>query len=522
MLSRMMSRMAAAAAICAGMAGVASAEPVTLRSYDGAVALSGDLVEFTGDAFVLRTTIGVMRINAMQVSCEGAGCPDPRLLSSEFSVAGSDDIGASLMPALLLGYADSLDGDLVQARSGSALEMKILSPDGVDLASVNLKSDASADAFSALLKGEAEIGMSARPIRDAEVDAFRRNGIEDMTDPEHERVLALDGLVIVVSPSNPIDALSEENIADIFAGGITNWSEVGGRDAPINVYSRDKQSGAYELFETSILRPLGLELAASARTYDSNDALSDDVALDPNGIGFASISSVRSAKPMAIRTECGLIATPDAFGIKTEEYPLARRLFLYTKGGAMPPHARQLLRFAESSEAQGVIADAGFVDQGVESRTINQQGMRFAMAFTDPSPEFNYAQMRELASELITAERLSSTFRFNPGSSQLDNKAQLDVKRVIDYLARPEVGEKEVLVVGFTDSVGRADLNRTLSFRRADQVRASIEAEAPEGALSKIDFRVLGYGELAPIGCNESLAGRRINRRVELWIRDKY
>lgn len=524
MLVKTFSRFAAAAAVCAGAAGLASAETVTLRSHDGAIALSGELLEFTGEAFVLRTTIGDMRINAMQVSCDGPGCPDPALLSSEFVVAGSDTIGSSLMPALLLGYADSLDADLVQARAaeGDEMEMKILSPQGVDIASINLRNGGSAAAFSSLLSGDAQIGMSSRPIRDAELDEFRRLGMGDLSSPQNERVLALDGLVVIVAPSNPVDALSEEDIAEIFAGEIDNWSEVGGPDMPINVYVRDDESGARGIFESTIMRPLGLEFDAAARTYDSPDALADDVALDPGAIGFAGIANVRSAKALAIRTECGLLATPDAFGVKTEEYPLAQRLFLYTKGGVMPPHAARLLQFAESNEAQGVISDAGFVDQAVESRPINNMGMRFAMAFTDPSPEFNYGQMRELASELISAERLSATFRFNPGSSNLDNKAQLDVRRVVDYLRQPEMGEKEVLVVGFTDSVGRADLNRQLSFRRADQVREAIVNAAPAGALAGIDFRVLGYGELAPVGCNESLSGRRINRRVELWIRDKF
>ncbi|TYO88241.1 phosphate ABC transporter substrate-binding protein (PhoT family) [Oceanicella actignis] len=522
MLSKALGRIAAGAAMAAALIGSAAAGPVTLRSYDGAVAISGDLVEFTGDVFVLRTTIGDLRINAMQVACEGEGCPDPSLLRSEFAMAGSDEIGATLMPALLLAYADSLDADLLQSREGDSLIARIRSAAGADLATVTIREGESEDAFKALLAGDAAIGMSARPVSDAELAALRAAGAPDITDPAHERIIALDGLVVVVAPSNPIDALSQEDIADIFAGEITNWSELGGPDAPIVIYAPEGESSARAMFEENILQPLGLSIGDGAKLFENDGDLADQVALDPNGIGFVSIASVRAAKPVAIRTECGLIATPDPFGIKTEEYPLARRLYLYTKDETLPPHAKQLLAFAQSTQAQPVIADAGYVDQGIESRTINEQGMRFAMAFTDPSPEFRYGQMRELATELLGAERLSATFRFNPGSSQLDNKAQRDVKRVIEYLSQPTIGEKEVLLIGFTDSVGRADLNRALSFRRADQVRAAIEAAAPAGALDKIDFRVMGYGELAPVGCNESLAGRRINRRVELWIRDKF
>jgi phosphate transport system substrate-binding protein len=122
--------------------------------------------------------------------------------------------------------------------------------------------------------------------------------------------------------------------------------------------------------------------------------------------------------------------------------------------------------------------------------------------------------------ELISGYRLSTTFRFNPGSAQLDNKAQGDVERVIEYFAQENQRGAEVLLVGFTDSVGRADLNRALSFRRADQVRSSIVEAGGQSVLDSVNIRVLGYGELAPVGCNESLLGRAINRRVEVWVRD--
>jgi len=75
-------------------------------------------------------------------------------------------------------------------------------------------------------------------------------------------------------------------------------------------------------------------------------------------------------------------------------------------------------------------------------------------------------------------------------------------------------------LIGFTDSVGRGDLNLSLSQARAEQVRQALVSAAPPGALADSQIRVAGYGEMSPLGCNETLNGRRINRRVEVWSRD--
>lgn len=513
--------LALGAAALALTAGAAAAETVTLKSYDGAVALTGDLTRFENNTYYLRTLIGEIAVSASQVACEGAACPE-LAMSAEFAIKGSDTIGAALMPALLLGFADQLEADVVQTRGATegAMSMEMLGADGEQFAKIELESEGSSTAFRSLLDGTAVIGMASRQIRDAEIEQMEAAGYAGMTTPAREQVLALDGLAIIVSPANPVDALSTYDIADIFSGAITNWDEVGGPDLPITVLSRDENSGTYGEFTSQILRPNGVELSADAKRFDSNELLSDEVAVTPGAIGFTGLAYIRSSKPLAVRTECGLVATPDSFGIKTEEYPLARRLYLYTTGARIPEQAQKLLDYTKSNDAQQVIADAGFVDQGIDALPVNRQGVRFAMAFTDPSPEFNFPQMRELMNDLIDAQRLSTTFRFNPGSSQLDNKAQQDVERIVDYLLRPENAGREVLLVGFTDSVGRADLNRALSFRRADQVRASIVERGGDSLLNAVNIRVLGYGELAPVGCNETLLGRSINRRVEVWLRD--
>ncbi|MEL7216340.1 MAG: phosphate ABC transporter substrate-binding/OmpA family protein, partial [Pseudomonadota bacterium] len=284
---------------------------------------------------------------------------------------------------------------------------------------------------------------------------------------------------------------------------------------------RDAESGTRQVFEQLVMEPLGFAITPRANTLQNNADLSDAVASDPFGIGFTSFSFERNARAIGIQEVCGIISSPNAFSIKTEEYPLARRLYLYTADRDLAPHAANLIDFIDSDEAQDVIAASGYIDQAISEARVDEQGLRLANALFNAEDTSQLLQLRDLAGDLVNAERLSSTFRFQPGSSILDVRAQRDAVRLAELLSRGGFENKDVLVLGFTDSIGRADLNQALSFRRAQQVLAAIQATAAPGSLDGVNFTVQGYGEISPLGCNETFNGRRINRRVEVWVRER-
>ena len=129
MVSKGWARAWLAAVLC--LAGVAAtAEQVTLVSYDGAVTLTGELLEFDGEKYRVDTTIGEISIDALQVSCEGPGCPDPSLLSSEFELRGSRTVGGALMPAIVTGYAEALEADVIQTEAEGGMTINLRSTQG--------------------------------------------------------------------------------------------------------------------------------------------------------------------------------------------------------------------------------------------------------------------------------------------------------------------------------------------------------------------------------------------------------
>ena len=495
---------------------------ITLRSFDGFTQLKGELVDFDGSQFTIRTTLGVIQVDALKVNCEGEACPDNLLFGAQFGVFGSNTIGAALMPAIIEGYADSLDAGVVREIGQIANEstLRVQHEDGREMAAIELRSHGSGSSFDGLADGSAEIGMSSRRARRSDVAKLVQSGFVDPRDSEYEHVIAVDGLIIIVNQDNPLPSISLDEVARIFSGQITNWADIGGPDRAITVYARDDQSGTFGTFEDLVLSPAGLALAPSAKRFESNARLSDSVAADPSGIGFTALAYERVAKALPIRQECGLESAPTSFSVKTEEYPLSRRLYLYTRPGPMTAHAKQLVDFALSDDAQPLISDSGFVNQRVEGMALSEMGAQLIHALTE-EPEISATLMRNMLVELRDAQRLSTTFRFTPGSSQLTPKSQADALKFARELAAGAYSNRQILLVGFTDSIGEFQLNEALSLRRAGVVDQIVRSSVAPGALDNVAIQVLGFGELMPVGCNSTFGGRFVNRRVEVWVRQR-
>lgn len=504
----------------------AAAQDVRLMSNETGFSLSGTLLEFDGETYTISTSIGQLSILASEVACEG-DCPATAAaagLIEDFGVIGSSTIGETLMPGLIEAYSFALGGEVVrEVGAASGKVFKLHDDAGAEVASISVDATSSSSAFPGLLTGDAAIGMASRPIRENEVAALESAGVGRIDRAGTEHILALDGVVVVVSPRNPISTLNVLDIAAVFTGEIDNWAALGGPDAEIRVLARAPGSGTYDTFDAGVLAPGGGELTPNAKYYDSDRQLADAVANDPFAIGFTGLAFQRNAKALSIEGTCGLIFEPNEFNVKTEEYPLSRRLFLYTTGEPIPAPARGLLEFALSDDAQVEIAGIGFVDQSITSISLNEQGRRIAEAFVQPRDPEQVRMMRDMALELLDAERLSTTLRFQPQSSVLDVKSEADLTRFARFIAAGGLENKQIVLIGFADDVDRFEAAVGLSTQRASQIRATLEAELTRaGSQDEVDIVSMGFGSLAPVTCSDDPYSTTTNRRVEVWIRDRF
>jgi phosphate transport system substrate-binding protein len=440
----------------------------------------------------------------------------------DFAIHGSNTIGARLMPALVEAYAASTGAKALTlvGSQPEEVELKLQSGAGATLASVKINSHGSGTAVPGLISGQALIGMMSRPIEDKEIVALKAAGIADPRATGNEHVLALDGVLVLAAPGNGLNALSMDQLSGIFSGAITDWSQVGREPGHIQVYARDDKSGTYDTFNSLVLKPRKAKLSTEAQRFESSEELSDSVARDPNGIGFAGFAYLRNAKALDVVNDCGIAYAPTVFNVKTEQYPLSRRLYLYTNGVAKGSLAERVLEFTLSPAAQDIIREHGFVDQHIELSERGDQVMRLADGLAALEPDADPALLKELGSGLKYSARLSTTLQFRVSSTRLDSKATADVERIsgfIQSLAKSEPG-KTVTLAGFTDSVGDFAGNRALSQARAEQAKAELLRMLGEG-VPKTMISARGYGKLLPSNCNTTKEGRNRNRRVEVWVK---
>ena len=495
------------------------AQPVTLRSTDGSVTITGPLIRFDGNTYTINSgTGGELNLPASGFSCISESCPGP----NNFGVHGSNTIGAELMPRLIEAYAQSR-GERVSVANGpvqEVVQIKVVGADGRNRATIDLQSHGSGTATPGLLSGKALIGMASRPLNGPELGELTQRGFGDMQSPGNEHVVGLDGILVIVSPQNPVDRLSLQQVQDLFSGVTSDWMQVGGRPGRVNVYARDAKSGTFDTFKTLVLDPGRKALIGSARRYESSNELSDLVANDPNGIGFIGFAYQRNAKALSLVNECGMSFAPRMFDVKTEEYPLSRRLFLYSGRIPADSYAIGLLDFATSPKAQAIVKDTGFVDQDLQLQS-GEQSNRRAGEFQFPArPKGGGAQATALARDLRETSRISATLRFRFNSTQLDSKARKDIDVLAQFLLfLNQTGEaRRLLLVGFTDSVGAIDKNVALATERANAVRAAVLRNLQDPQYARL-IEVRGYGPALPVACNETEAGRDKNRRVEVWLR---
>ena len=504
-------RATAAAMLLAFPSGSVRADEVTLTLKGSDFAVIGELMTSDNGSFIIKSRkFGLMALESSKFDCEGTACP--KLALTAIGIHGSNTIGAQLMPATIERFAEEENYAIekIVGADPEQVQFKLSGANGKEAATIDLQSHGSGTAPASLVQRKAQIGEMSRPMKPDEAASIASAGIALNT-----HVFALDGVVVFVSPQNPIKSLSLDQIAKIFAGEITDWGQVDGAPGRINLYARDAKSGTYDSFDNLVLKPRNVKISADAKRYESSADLSDETARDPNGIGFAGFAYVRNAKPLSISSNCGIISSPEVFSVKTEEYPLARRLFLYATD-ALSPMGAKLLEYALSDKSQATISEAGFVNQQIELQSFDQQTSRLAPALLVADKDFKFASMRDLVRDLRNARRLSVNFRFQRNSSTLDDKASQDIPRLARFLNSDNIKFKEVLLLGFSDNTGNFNSNRVLSSNRAISFKNALVAEGVPA--DKVAVRA--YGNLLPVGCNATEAGQAMNRRVEVWVKD--
>jgi len=425
----------------------------------------------------------------------GHPLPTPDLLAPApwIRMCGSSTLGSSLAPRLALAFVKKMGGaDAALAVDKNRSQATVTATVASQRISVVVDySGGSGSAFDGLSNGNCDVGLASRAITAAE--ASRLSTLGDLRSPAAEHVVGMDGIAVIVNPAIALERLKVERLAEVFLGSITDWSRLGAPPGSIHPYSRDKTSGTYDAFVQGALGGRDIP-TGRAQVVADNDAVTSAVARDVLGIGFVGLPFIGKNRPLALQAGDALAVAPSVFSVASEDYPLSRRLYMYTRPSGAPTQVGQFLDFVLSDEGQRTVSDTGFVSLG-------------ATTSTSPLPPEAPAP---LARALGQARRLSFTFRFRPGTATLDSRGLGDVGRLASTI-RTSGGQ--LLLVGFADKTGSEPANVILSKQRAQSVAEAVRKDSVQPVF------IEGFGSTLPVAPNDTEEGRERNRRVEAWVR---
>ena len=235
---------------------------------------------------------------------------------------------------------------------------RVVQPD-VDIA---VTGGGSGTGIAALINGTVDIANASREMKEQEIEDARANGI----DPQ-EIVVAVDALAVIVNLANPVNQLSIDQLAEIFAGRITNWQELGGNDAPIVLVSRETNSGTHVYFLEEVVRKGDKEnkdvFAPQTLLMPSSVGITSEVQRNPNAIGYDGLGYVDPAheKLLAVaKTTDSPYVLPSVATGADGSYPISRPLYMYTDKQTTP-EIQDYLAWILGPEGQQIVAELGFV-----------------------------------------------------------------------------------------------------------------------------------------------------------------
>lgn len=475
--------------------GVAHAQDVTLTSRDGALSIAGTLNGYDGEFFRITSTYGPLTVDGQSVICEGPACPDLTAPKADIVITGSQDAGTRLLPPLIAAFARSRGLTLHPGHPTALSDPKT----GETLAEFDFTPADPKAAHKAVLSGAATLALASSTEPDLGAQA-----------------VALDAMVAIVAPDNPLPSISTTNLARVLSGEIKNWNQVGGPDMPLILHGLTADSAVAQALRARLGRDLAVEV-----THATQAELAAAVANDPWAIAVTGGSVAAPAKLLTLTDSCGFPLMPTAMAVKATDYPLTLPVFFLTPRHRLPLMAREFLDFLAAPLAQAAVAGAGYVDRGVAEQPLANDGLRLINAIKGAGQATTLEDLQRLVGVMDGATRLSLTFRFQEGTNTLDAPSQQNLTDFAQMLEAGMFKGKSLILAGFSEAQGNTSANRDMAQTRLDAVLAALKAQVPGMPLDQLP-QTQAFGGALPMACDTVPAGRRLNRRVEIWMKPSF
>ena len=214
---------------------------------------------------------------------------------------------------------------------------------------ISVQGGGSGIGVASIIEGTCDIADSSREVKEKEFKEAQSRGINLKAN-----IVAMDGIAVIVHPSNAIREITKQQIKDVYTGKISNWSAIGGAGKKIVVVSRDIASGTFEAFNKLALNKE--KVRPDALMQASNQGIATIVSKTPLAIGYVGLGYL-SSKVKALKVD-GVIPSKET--VLSKEYALARPLYMYTNGEPKGV-TKEFIDFVLGEEGQKLVEEIGFV-----------------------------------------------------------------------------------------------------------------------------------------------------------------
>lgn len=510
-------------------------QAVELRSSDGFISVEGEITGFNGMMVAIQTTVGLVSVPASEVVCYGEGCTEI-LASNDFGLTAESFAGVVasleapvtvLSDDLTLGLASSSYDGLYRALAGAfadseqttmiatlddAGQLALQNAEGSETAVLRL---AQADAYA-----DADIKVLSVPLSGTATQAYAAPRDWALAQRPGHQMLGLRAFAVVAAADVGVDAITMDQLAAIYAGEITNWSQIDGADQPIIPLQLPAASDLRRDIVNIVMAPAGKTIADGVLTIADEAGIVNTIADIAGSISLVSLTSAGTAQTLPVAGTCGLAVEPTDFAVRAGDYPLVRPLmaeFVTTPQTSLIP---TMFDFAATDVAQSLLGDAGFVVGTSGPQAEADKAARLGQLLSPGLDSAERPVAAQMLQTLFEAERLTPTMFGGAVSAPEAGWNRSMMNQLVALLLQPQYAGREVIFAGFGTSDAGAQDAIDQSARAAADMLGAFNAFAPAVAAgSDLTLTSAGFGAVAPAACYDGQVDGAVHTRVEVWVK---
>lgn len=516
----------AATFLCTAAPAALLAQQVVLESTDQFISVQGEIVGYNGVMVRVRTVVGEMAVPASEVVCFGDACLDV-IANNDFGLtaASFQNVVGATAPQETGGAADlqiafasasyqSAYNTVAGAFSGASVD---------DAGVVTLQDETGASIVSLTASDDpaaADILVATVPLGGTSSRTYASPADWAVTDSPSHQLIGLQSYSVVVAPNAGITSISMNDLARVYAGEVTNWSQIGGADMGVLPLQLPTTSRVRSALDALIMEPAGKQIAGNVLTMSDEAGIVASINQFPGSISVVSGASADAAQTIPVSGSCPVAVAATPFSIASGDYPLVRPVmarFNASAGGAL---TSALFDFAATTQAQTALSAEGFDSFAARPQASTDQNARLSQLLSADLDDAQRTAAGQMFQVLFGAQRMSPTLTGGAASGPEGAWNRAMLQSVIEAIADPANSGREVILVGFGESTAGSQAAIDASAAAAADIRAALAAEAGSRiAGNNVSLVSFGFGNVSLPTCVDGQVAGSEYTRVEVWLR---